>query len=108
MNRKQTIDIAIIVSCATGMLLSYLYLDNRAEKAGSLFILAITGVCFMVLAIRDGKMERQSYGEGERGKESRKSCCWEKTEALPMYGIFMEKHRLSLAKRKESSKRILT
>lgn len=68
MNRKQTMDIAIIVSCATGMLLSYLYLDNRAEKAGSLFILAITGVCFMVLAIRDGKMERQSYGEGGKRK----------------------------------------
>lgn len=53
MNRKTILDIAILISCLTGMILSYVYLDNYIEKEISLLILGITGVLFLILAVKD-------------------------------------------------------
>jgi len=53
MNRKTTLDIAIFISCLTGMILSYVYLDNYTEKEISLLIPGITGAFFLILAVKD-------------------------------------------------------
>lgn len=53
MNRKTLIDITILVSCVTGMVLSYVYLDNSIEKNVSLSALGIVGVYFLILLISD-------------------------------------------------------
>ena len=54
MNQKKTLDIAIIISCITGMILSYVYLENDTEKMVSLTALGIIGCLFFVLAVIDG------------------------------------------------------
>lgn len=53
MNRKTTLDIAIIVSAVVGMILSYGYLQNLIEKWISLLVLAIVFLLFFVLSIID-------------------------------------------------------
>ena len=64
MNSKRTLDIAIVISCATGMLLSYIYLESRMERKGSLLVLAVTGICFLILAVRDGNGGRRTEDGG--------------------------------------------
>lgn len=51
--RKTTLDITIIISCVTGMVLSYVYLDNFIEKNVSLITLGIVGVFSLILLIGD-------------------------------------------------------
>lgn len=36
MNKKATLDMAIVISCITGMVLSYVYLENVLQKQVSL------------------------------------------------------------------------
>ncbi len=68
MNRKTTLDIAIFISCLTGIILSYAYLDNYTEKEISLLILGITGAFFLILAVKD----RNKTDKPERYKAGRK------------------------------------
>lgn len=69
MNRKITLDIAILISCLTGMILSYVYLDNYIEKEISLLIFGITGVLFLGLAVKDkNKTDKPGrYGTARKG-----------------------------------------
>lgn len=69
MNRKTTLDIAILISCLTGMILSYVYLDNYIEKEISLLILGVTGALFFILAIKDRNKADDSEKYGTRRKE---------------------------------------
>ena len=48
MNKKTALDIAIFISCLTGMILSYVYLENDTEQKMSLLIFGIIVICFMV------------------------------------------------------------
>lgn len=54
MNKKTTLDIAIIISCITGLILSYVYLENDIEKTVSLTALGVIGCLFLILAVIDG------------------------------------------------------
>lgn len=69
MNRKSALDLAILVSCITGMILSYVYLENAAEKKISLLILGITGMVFLILAIVDSSKggEPAVHESGRKG-----------------------------------------
>ena len=69
MNRKSALDIAILISCTTGIILSYVYLDNPMEKQVSLTILIVVGSLFLILAIVDaqGKERTGKYGGRRRG-----------------------------------------
>lgn len=53
MNRKITLDMAIIISAITGAVLSFAYLQNPMEKYISLSILLIFTVFFLILLILD-------------------------------------------------------
>ena len=87
MNRKTTLDIAILISCLTGMILSYVYLDNYIEKEISLLILGITGLFFLIMAVRDrsrlgGKNQYQSGRKGISeilllGEEGNVTAVWD-------------------------------
>ncbi len=69
--KKVLINITIIISCITGMVLSYVYLDNSIEKNVSLTTLGIVGVFFLGLAMTDsvktGHTERRGYHTGRTG-----------------------------------------
>lgn len=69
MNRKSTLDIAILISCTTGIILSYVYLENPMEKQVSLGILIAVGIVFLVLAIADTQRKERTgrYGGKRRG-----------------------------------------
>lgn len=69
MNHKITLDVAIIISCLTGMILSYVYLENMTERYASLVILTIIGICFLALAIRDGTGFTQLEGSSTKRRE---------------------------------------
>lgn len=60
MNRKALMDIAIIISCITGMILSYVYLNNPIEKNVSLVTLGIVGVFFLILLVNDSSRIKRS------------------------------------------------
>lgn len=53
MNRKVTLDIAIVISSVTGAVLSWVYLQNPTQKYASLFILGLLAVFFLALAVWD-------------------------------------------------------
>lgn len=61
MNKKTALDIAILISCFTGMILSYVYLENETERKLSLLIFGITGICFIVLAVMDKSRAQGKY-----------------------------------------------
>lgn len=69
--KKVLINITIIISCITGMVLSYVYLDNSIEKQVSLTTLGIVGVFFLSLAMADGmktgRADRSGYHAGRSG-----------------------------------------
>lgn len=69
MNQKKTLDIAIIISCITGMILSYVYLENDIEKTVSLTALGVIGCLFLILAVIDGTGigRPKSYASGRSG-----------------------------------------
>lgn len=69
MNRKNTLDIAIIISCIAGMVLSYMYLENLIEQELSIAILGITGLVFLVLAIADSPKRARQEKYKAKGKE---------------------------------------
>ena len=53
MNRKSTLDLAIAISCVTGIVLSYVYLEKVLEKRISLAVLGMVGLFFLILTITD-------------------------------------------------------
>lgn len=53
MNKKVTLDITIVISCITGMVLSYVYLENELQKQASLTILGSVGILFLFLWFLD-------------------------------------------------------
>lgn len=60
MNKKGTLDITIVISCITGMVLSYVYLENVLQKQTSLTILGAVGTIFLFLWFMDcGKYRRR-------------------------------------------------
>lgn len=69
MNKKSTLDIAILISCITGIILSYVYLENPMEKQVSLGILIAVGIVFLVLAIADTQKKERTdrYGGKRKG-----------------------------------------
>lgn len=69
MNQKTTLDTAIIISCITGIILSYVYLDNSVQKHISIGILATVGIQFFLLAIMDAVGTKQSKYRPVRRKE---------------------------------------
>ncbi|MDE7445132.1 MAG: FHA domain-containing protein [Lachnospiraceae bacterium] len=87
MNRKSALDIAILISCTTGIILSYVYLDNPMEKQVSLTILIVVGILFLILAIADaqrkertGKYEIRRRGISEillLGEENNVTAVWD-------------------------------
>lgn len=87
MNRKNALDLAIFVSCITGMILSYVYLENAMEKKISLIILGITGIVFLILAVADsGKGSKSALYESGRkeiseilllGEEGNVAAAWD-------------------------------
>lgn len=69
MNRKNTLDIVILISCITGMILSYTYLVNQTEKWTSMVILGIIALLFFVFAIADSRRIRAQENYSVKGKE---------------------------------------
>lgn len=69
MNRKTTLDITIMISCITGIILSYVYLENDVERTISLGILTTLFLVFLILAGADSRKERQpeNRGGGRKG-----------------------------------------
>lgn len=66
MNRKITLDIAILISAVTGIILSCVYLEEPAEKQASLLLLTAVGIFFLILAMTDaGGRARE---ESRRGR----------------------------------------
>ena len=53
MNRKTTLDITIILSGITGMVLSYAYLEDPMERQVSLIVLGTVSFFFFLLAVAD-------------------------------------------------------
>ncbi len=68
MNKKNTLDIAIVISCITGIILSYVYLEDITEQQISIGILGLVGVLFVILTILD----TQKAGRPERYEPKRK------------------------------------
>lgn len=65
MNKKATLDITIVISCITGMVLSYVYLENVLQKQVSLTILGSVGMVFLVLWFMDrSKYRQRDYDTG--------------------------------------------
>lgn len=69
MNRKATLDTAIILSCITGIIISYVYLDNLMQRCISIGVLATVGIQFFFLAVMDTVGTRQSKYPAVRRKE---------------------------------------
>lgn len=69
MNRKNTLDMAIVISSITGMALSYRYLENLIEQRLSFAILGITGLSFLVLAMADTRKRARQEKNKAGGRE---------------------------------------
>ena len=69
MNQKTTLDTAIIISCITGIILSYVYLDNPVQSRLSIGILVTVGIQFLLLMIVDTSGTGQSKTNPVRRKE---------------------------------------
>lgn len=69
MNRKNTLDLAIVISCITGVVLSYVYLEEPLEQGLSMAILGSMGLAFLILVIVDSpKRARQDrHRVGSKG-----------------------------------------
>ncbi len=68
MNRKTTLDITIVLSGITGMILSYTYLEDPVKRQASLAVLGIVSLVFFLLAAAD--RERTGQAEDRRaGRE---------------------------------------
>lgn len=69
MNRKLTLDIAIVISAITGAVLSYAYLQDPMERHISLAVLGVFALIFAVLAVLDATEGRRvrRYGMNRRG-----------------------------------------
>lgn len=69
MNRKLSLDIAIIISSFTGAILSFVYLKTNTEKYISLAILTVYALFFLVLTILDMTEDKRfpRYDTKKRG-----------------------------------------
>ncbi len=87
MNKKSTLDIAILISCTTGIILSYVYLEDPMEKQVSLGILIAVGIVFLVLTIADTQRKECTGGYGGKrrgiseilllGEENNVTAVWD-------------------------------
>lgn len=64
MNRKTTLDITIVLSGITGMILSYAYLEDPVKKQASLAVLGIVSLVFFLLAVADRDRPGQAADRG--------------------------------------------
>lgn len=64
MNKKATLDMAIVISCITGMVLSYVYLENVLQKQVSLTLLGAVGAGFLILWFADYARYRRPREHG--------------------------------------------
>ena len=66
--RKTTLDITIVISCITGMVLSDVYLISYTERMVSLIVLGTVGCLFFVLLLIDNARHGQprDYETGRR------------------------------------------
>ncbi len=89
MNRKTTLDIAIIITCITGIVLSYAYLDNPVQRCISIGILITIGVQFLLLAIIDavGTGHPEKYA-GSRKEISELSLLGEENNITATWDIY--------------------
>ena len=55
MGQKNTLDMAILLSCITGIILSYFYLENTTEKQISILILGVLAFFFFILFLLDSR-----------------------------------------------------
>ena len=69
MNRKITLDIAITISAITGIILSYVYLENYLEKGISLTVHTSICIFFSTLAVIDTKRIKQQRTYENKRKE---------------------------------------
>lgn len=69
MNRKSTLDIAILISGITGIILSYVYIENSVERQFSLGILVMVSIFFLILAIVDTKRTERTGRQGGRRRD---------------------------------------
>jgi hypothetical protein len=69
MNRKTTLDITIILSGITGMVLSYAYLEDPMERQVSLIVLGTVSFFFFLLAVADRNRPEYipDHGSGHGG-----------------------------------------
>lgn len=68
MNKKVTLDITIVLSGITGMILSYAYLEDPVKRQASLAVLGIVSLVFFLLAAAD--RDRPGQAEDRRaGRE---------------------------------------
>ena len=61
MNRKTTLDMAILLSRITGIILSYFYLENTTEKQISILILGVLAFFFFILFLLDSRKKNTDY-----------------------------------------------
>lgn len=69
MNKKTTLDTAIIISCVTGIILSYVYLESVVERQISIGILSAAGALFVILLLRDAHQGRRPERYESKRKE---------------------------------------
>ncbi len=62
MNRKTTLDITIVLSGITGMILSYAYLEDPVKRQASLAVLGIVSLVFFLLAAADRERTGHRHG----------------------------------------------
>ncbi|MBD5530649.1 MAG: FHA domain-containing protein [Lachnospiraceae bacterium] len=68
MNRKNTLDMAILISCITGMILSYAYLEELIKMRASVVILGAVALFFFILTIVDSRRirRRETHSAGRK------------------------------------------
>lgn len=89
MNKKITLDIAIVISCITGIILSYVYLENMTEKQISMGILGLVGVLFIILTALDTqKAKRPEHYEPKRKEISEILLLGEENNVTAVWDIY--------------------
>ena len=76
MNRKTTLDITIVLSGITGMILSYAYLEDPVKRQASLAVLGIVSLVFFLLAAADRERTGQAEDRRPAGKGYPNSFSW--------------------------------
>ena len=69
MNKKTALDMAIVVSCITGIALTWFYLENSIEKQINFTVLGVICFIFLIFALTDAREGKLWPGDGRRKKE---------------------------------------